>query len=84
MTFVGGNRYTMVVRDDFLRCAWVYFICHTCGATEALTKCLTDLRVEGVSSEVVVVRSDSGGEFDQIDFEQLCRKRYLKQESSQL
>ena len=49
-----------------------------------LKKFLTDLRVEGISSEVVVVRSDSGGEFNQIEFEQLCRKRYLRQESSQL
>ena len=55
MTFVGGNRYPMVVRDVFLRCAWGYFIYHTSDATEAFKKCLTDLSVEGIHSEVVVV-----------------------------
>ena len=52
----GGNKYQMVVRDAFLRYAWVYFISHKSDATEAFKKFLADLRVEDIPSEVVVVR----------------------------
>ena len=54
MASVGRNKYPMIVRDDFLRYAWVYFISHKSDATEAFEKILADLRVEGVPSEVVV------------------------------
>ena len=36
--------------------------------------------MEGIPSEVVVVRSDNGGEFNQGEFEQLCREKNIKQE----
>ena len=58
----------------------MYFISHKSDATEAFKQFLADLRVEGISSEVVVVRSDNGGEFDQVEFGQLCRERNIKQE----
>ena len=69
----------MIVRDDFSRYAWVYFISHESDATEAFEKFLTDLRVEGIPSEVVVVRSDGGGgEFNEGKFGKLCRERNIK------
>ena len=63
MASVGRNKYPMIVRDDFSRYAWVYFISHKSDAAEAFEKFLADLRVEGVPSEGVVVRSDDSGEF---------------------
>ena len=41
---------------------------------------MSDLRVEGIPSEVVVIRSDDGGEFSEGTFGKLCRERSIKQE----
>ena len=60
---MGGNKYPMMVRDDFSRHAWMYFISHRHDAASAFEKVLGDLRVEGTPSKVVIVISDDGGEF---------------------
>ena len=70
----------MIVRGDFSRYAWLYFISQTFDATDAFKQLLADLRVEGIPSEVVVVQSDNGGEFNQGEVGQLCRERNIKQE----
>ena len=80
VTSMGGNKYPMIIRDDFSRYARSYFISYKSNAAEALKLFLADLRVEGIPSEVVVVRSDNGGEFNQGEFGQLCRERSIKQE----
>ena len=67
-TSVGGNKCPMIIRDDLSRYAWLYFISHKSDATEAFKQFLADLRVEGIPSEVVVVRSGNDGEFDQGEF----------------
>ena len=64
LTSAGENKYPMIIRDYFLRYAWLYFIFHKSDATEAFKKFMADLRVEVIRSEVVVVRSDNGGEFN--------------------
>ena len=51
------------VPNEFSRYAWVYFISDKSEDVEAFEKFLADLRVEGVPSEIAVVRSDDGGEF---------------------
>ena len=53
---MGENKYPVIVRDDFSRYVWLYFIRHTFDATEEFKQFLADLRVEGIPSEVVVVR----------------------------
>ena len=59
VTSMRGNKYpTMIIRDDFSRYAWLYFISHTSDTAEAFKQFLADLRVEGIPSGVVVVRSD--------------------------
>ena len=70
----------MIIRDDFSRHAWLYFVSHKSDTAEAFKQFLADLRVEGIPSEVVVVRSDNGGEFKQGELGQLCRERNIKQE----
>ena len=80
MASVGGNNYPMIVRDDFSRHAWVYFVSHKYDAASASEKFLAGLRVEGTQSEVVIVRSDDGGEFMEGKFGKLCRERKIKQE----
>ena len=59
----GCNKCPMVGRDDFSRHAWMYFVSHKHDAASAFEKFLADLRVEGTPSEVMIVRSDDGGEF---------------------
>ena len=78
MKSMGGIKYPMIIRDDFSRYAWLYFISHKSDAAEAFKQFLADLRVEGIASEVVVVRSDSGGEFNQREFAQLCGGQNIK------
>ena len=53
---------------------------HGSDSAEASKEILADLRVEGVPSEVVVVRSDDGGEFNEGKFGKLCRERNIRQE----
>ena len=76
----GGNKYPMIVRDDFSRHAWMYFVSHKHDAASAFEKFLAGLRVEGTPSEVVIVRSDDGGELMEGKSGKLCRERKIKQE----
>ena len=56
-----GKRYIMLLKDDFSRYAWVYFLEHKSEAADAFRKFLADVRVDGVPSKVEIVRSDNGG-----------------------
>ena len=76
----GGKRYTLIVRDDFPRYTWVYFMRHKSDAAETFKQFLSDTRAGGVPSQVVTVRSDGGGEFCGGKFADLCRSRCIKQE----
>ena len=77
VTSVGGSKYPMIVRDNYSRFAWMYFVPHKSDAADAFA--LADLRVEGIPSEVVVVRSDDGGEFNEGKFGKLCKNPPIKQ-----
>ena len=58
----------------------MYLISHRSDATEAFENILADLRVEGIPSEVIVVRPDNSGEFNEGKFGKLCRERNIKKE----
>ena len=75
----GEKRYTLIVRDDFSRYTWVYFMRHQSDAAETFKQFLSDTRADGVPSQVVTVRSD-GGEFCGGKFGDLYRSRCIKQE----
>ena len=57
------KRYTLIVRDDLSRYTWVYFMRPKSDAAELFEQFLADTRADGVPSEVVIVRSDGGGQF---------------------
>ena len=73
------KRYTLIVRDDFSRCTWVYFMRHKLDAAEMFEQFLVYTRADGVPSKVVIVRTDGGGEFRGGKFGGLCRSRDTKQ-----
>ena len=77
---IGGRKYPMIIREDYSRYTWMYFISHKSNAADTCAKFLSDIRLEGIPSEVVVIRSDDGGEFSEGNFGKLCRKRKIKQE----
>ena len=63
-----GKKYVMMVKDDFTRYSWVYFLERKSDAAEAFRKFLEDVRADGMPSEVEIIRSDNGGEFFGGDF----------------
>ena len=74
----GGQRYTLIVRNDFSRYTWVYFTRHKSDAEETFKQFLSDTRADDVSSQVVTVRSDGRGEFCGGKFGDLCRPRCIE------
>ena len=58
----------------------MYFIFHKYDAASAFENFLANPRAEGTSSEVLIVRSDDGGDFIEGKFGNLCRERKIKQE----
>ena len=76
----GRKSYTLIVRDDFSRYTWVYFMRHKSDAAEMFEQFLVETRAHGVPSKVVIVRSDGGGKFRGGKVEDLCGSRGIKQE----
>ena len=76
---IGGERYTLIVRDDCTRFTRVYFLRHKSDVAGAFESFLAEVRADGTPSAVVTVRSDNGREFFGGDFGELCRKRGIKQ-----
>ncbi|CAN0366564.1 unnamed protein product, partial [Laminaria digitata] len=76
-----GKRYVMLVKDDYSRHAWVYFLKNKSDAADAFRKFLADVRADdGVPSKVEIVRSDNGGEFFGGGFGEVSKKFCITQE----
>ena len=75
-----GKKYVMLVKDDFTRYSWVYFLECMSDAADAFRKFLAYVRADSVPSKVEIVRSDNGGEFFGGDFGEVCRQYCIKQE----
>ncbi|CAB1112816.1 unnamed protein product [Ectocarpus sp. CCAP 1310/34] len=76
---IGGNWYTLIIRDDCTRWTRVFFLKHKSDAAAAFEPYLADYRAETVPCEVFVARTDGGGEF-QGQFAEVCRRYGIKQE----
>ncbi|CAB1111781.1 unnamed protein product [Ectocarpus sp. CCAP 1310/34] len=76
---IGGNWYTLIIRDDFSRWTRVFFLKHKSDAAVGFEKFLADYRTKGVPCEVYIARTDGGGEF-QGQFVEVCRIHGIKQE----
>ncbi|CAB1099797.1 unnamed protein product [Ectocarpus sp. CCAP 1310/34] len=75
---IGGNWYTLIIRDDCSRWTCVFFFNHS-DAAVGFEKSLADYRTKGVPCKVYIARTDGGGEF-QGQFAEVCRRHGIKQE----
>ena len=75
-----GARYVMLVKDDYSRHTWVYFLKHKSEQGNAFRKFLADAHADGVPSKVEMVRSDNGGEFFGGEFGEVCKQHCIKLE----
>ena len=55
-----GKRYVMLVKNDYSRHAWVYFLKHKSNSGNAFKKFLAHARADEVPSKVAIEISDSG------------------------
>ena len=62
----GGNRYVLVVVDDFSRYSFVSFLKEKLEAIEHLKSVFDRIQVE-ISHQIVRIKSDRGREFDNVD-----------------
>ena len=76
---VGGKHYPMIVKDDFTRRAWMYFLRSKSDAGSAFRSFLASMRADGIPSLVEIVRSDNG-EFFGGEFASVCNELLIKQE----
>ena len=53
---LSGARYVMLVKDDYSRHTWVYFLKHKSDQGNAFRKFLADAHADGVPSKVEMVR----------------------------
>ena len=72
-------KYVMLVKDDYSRHAWVYFLKHKSDSGDVFGKFLADARAGGVPSKVEII-SDNGGEFFGGEFGEVCKQHCIKQE----
>ena len=75
-----GARYVMLVKDDYSRHAWVYFLKHKSDSGGAFRNFLADARADGVHSKDEIVRFDNGGEVFGGEFREVCQQYCIKQE----
>ena len=68
---IGGKEYPMIIKDDYSRDTWMCFISHKSDPADTFAKFLSDLRLGGIPSDVVVLRSDGGGDFSEGKFGKL-------------
>ncbi len=71
MSSLGGNKYVLVIVDDFSRYTWTLFLCHknqTIGLFSKFSK-----RVQNeLELKITKIRSDHSGEFKNEKFENFC------------
>lgn len=69
----GGNKYFLLLVDDFSRAMWVYMIRNKNDALDAFKKfCL--LVEDGLEKKIRILRTDRGGEFTSKEFEKYCEE----------
>lgn len=76
----GWKKYPKIIRDDYSRYVWLYFISHNSDRADRFAKFLSDFKLETTPHEVVVIRHDDGGEINEGKYGKLCRDKAIKEE----
>lgn len=71
-----GNKYFMLLVDDFTRMMWVYML-KTKDAALATFKKFKVLVEKGGKHEIQVFRTDRGGEFSSNEFKLFCEETWI-------
>ena len=71
---IGGNKYILVIVDDFSRFTWVFFLKQKSEATPKLKLFIKQIETQ-LRKVVCNVRSDNGLEFKKNDFEDFLAKK---------
>ena len=74
-----GERYFMLVIDDYSRLTWVAFLKQKYEALEKF-KIFKALTENQTGKRLKAIRSDRGGEFCSGDFKEFCDKNGIKRE----
>ena len=80
VNLIRGQTYPTVIRDDYSRYTWMNFMSHSSDGADTFANILSDLRIEEIPPEVVMVRSDDRGEFSEGKFGKLFKEMNIKQE----
>jgi len=78
---LNGKRYCYVLVDDYSRFTWVYFLAKKSEAFEYFSK-FTKLVQNEKGVSIKTLRSDHGGEFENLEFESFCEENGFKHEFS--
>ena len=74
---IGGNYYGLVNVDDYSKFCWTFFLCSKDETFSAFTR-FAKLAQKKLTSKIVDIRSDHGGEFENHLFEEYCDKFGIK------
>lgn len=70
---LNGKHYAFVIVDDFSRFTWVLFLAFKDETLKVFKNFCKKVQNE-LGSSIVSIRSDHGGEFDNIELEKFCNK----------
>ena len=76
----GGALYILLIKGDFSRFGWTYFMKQKSDAGATFKRFLTDILDSTKPSVVECVRSDGGGDFSGGAFRELCEDRGIREE----
>ena len=78
---IGGNKYGLVIVDDYSRFTWVFFL-HDKSETQAILKKFVRRAQNEFEVKIKKVRSDNGSEFKNTQVEEFLDEEGIKHEFS--
>ena len=74
---LGGKRYTLVIVDDFTRFTWTFFLASKDESNHVFIRyCKKVQNEKGLN--IVTIRSDHGGEFENNEMDEFCAKNGIE------
>ena len=78
---INHNRYVFVIVDDFSRYTWIFFLKNKSDTFDNFKVFVK--RIQNIKTlKIKNIRSDHGGEFENLEFESFCEENGLKHEFS--